>query len=328
MPEMSRQRAQALLAEGRVQVTPAAAPSPRAAAALPPTCRASTRVAAGDRIAVLIPVPQSTSAPQPQALAVPVVYQDADLAIVDKPRGMVTHPAPGNPDGTLVNALMSCCRDLSGIGGVIRPGIVHRLDRGTSGLLVIAKNDASHRHLASQLSARTASRGYVALVKGDVHPAHGSIVAAIGRDPNHRKRFAVREDGRPAHTDYRVLAHWGAVSVVSLKLQTGRTHQIRVHMSWVGHPVVGDQTYGRSLRGGKSAAIPQAVRNAVEQLGGCALHAETLRLRHPRTGGWVGAYSPLPGDLVQLFAAAASAAHGTGSADVARFSWAVASARW
>jgi len=235
LPALSRTRLKALIAaglvtgEGRGAVTDPAA-----------------KVAAGDAFTVAVP-PSVPATPQPQAIPLAVVYEDSDLIVVDKPAGLVVHPAAGNRDGTLVNALLAHCRgSLSGIGGVTRPGIVHRLDKGTSGLMVAAKTDAAHRALAAQLEARTLTRAYKALVWGVPRPAKGTVAGLIGRNPRNRKKMAVvARAGKRAVTRYRVIRRFGAVAaLVECRLETGRTHQIRVHMASLGCPVIGDPLYG------------------------------------------------------------------------------------
>lgn len=272
---------------------------------------ASQRVKPGQRFEVLIPA-AAPPVPQPQDIPLAVVYEDADVLVLDKPAGMVVHPAAGNPDGTLVNALLFHCGDsLSGIGGVRRPGIVHRLDKDTSGLMVVAKNDRAHHGLTAQFSDRSLSRTYLALVWGIPQPAKGRIEAAIGRCPTDRKRMAVvTHGGKPAATRYRVIrAFEGAkrghgAALVECSLETGRTHQIRVHMAHIGHPLVGDALYsrGRTGRAGGSnaASLPEAVRVALTGFPRQALHAAAIRFTHPGTGEPVRFESPLPADFTEL----------------------------
>ncbi len=205
----------------------------------------------------------------PEAIPLEILYEDRDLIVVNKPRGMVVHPAAGNYHGTLVNALLEHCRDLSGIGGKIRPGIVHRLDKDTSGVLVVAKNDLAHLHLAAQIKERAMKRIYKALVHGSP-PENGRIEAPIGRHPVERKKMAVVRGGRTAVTNYRVLEYLGAYSFLEVKLESGRTHQIRVHLNYLGYPVEGDPVYGR-----KKEVVP---------ICGQAHQAAVLGYTHPRTG--------------------------------------------
>ena len=206
---------------------------------------------------------------EPQNLPVEIVYQDGDIAVINKAQGMVTHPCAGTPDGTLVNALMYHIRDLSAINGVLRPGIVHRLDKDTSGLLVVAKNNAAHLSLAEQIEKKTAGRYYVALVCGNIKEDKGTIDAPIARSVRDRKKMAVDENGRRAVTHYKVRERFGEYTLVEFKLETGRTHQIRVHAKYINHPVVGDVTYGKKDSFG---------------LNGQLLHAYKLTLTHPTTG--------------------------------------------
>jgi 23S rRNA pseudouridine1911/1915/1917 synthase len=220
-----------------------------------------------------------------EPLALDIYYEDADLIVVNKPRGMVTHPADGNFSGTLVNALLYHCHDLSGINGVMRPGIVHRLDKDTSGLIVAAKNDLAHTALAQQFKDRRVNRRYLALVHGRIREQTGEVDAPIGRDPRDRQRMAVvHKNSKPAVTTYRVLERYQNYTYLSLKLMTGRTHQIRVHMAFIGHSVVGDPKYG-----------PSRVHF---DLDGQFLHAEILGFEHPRTGQYLEFRAPLP-DVLQ-----------------------------
>jgi len=247
--------------------------------------KAAQTVHPGDEV-VLGALPVEAPSCEPEEIPLRVVYEDPDLLVIDKPRGMVVHPAPGNPKGTLVNALLAYARDLSGVGGVLRPGIVHRLDKDTTGLLVVAKNDQAHLALSAQLKERTMSRRYLALVHGIPTPEQGIIRMPIGRHPFDRKRMAVVTDGRPATTVYTVLEELGAYSLLKLALETGRTHQIRVHLAAVGHPVVGDRVYGRGRQ--------------TLGLAGQALHAGYLSFVHPRTGERLSFRSRPPEDFLCL----------------------------
>lgn len=226
-----------------------------------------------------VPVPMGVAA---QEISLDIVYEDEDLIVVNKPRGIVVHPAPGHPDGTLVNALLYHCGDsLSGIGGEQRPGIVHRIDRDTSGLLIVAKNDFAHRSLSAQLADRSLSRVYEAVVHGGFHADAGTVDAPIGRHPVDRKRMAVTEkNARHAVTHWEVIERYAAYTHIRCRLETGRTHQIRVHMTHIGHPLLGDMVYG--------AGKPE------KGLEGQCLHARTLKFIHPRTGERVELTSPLP----------------------------------
>jgi 23S rRNA pseudouridine1911/1915/1917 synthase len=222
------------------------------------------------------------------------VFEDERLLVLDKPAGLVVHPGAGTKSGTLVNALLHHVRDLSGIGGVLRPGIVHRLDRGTSGLLVVAKDDEAHRALARQFAGRSVEKEYLALVVGVPTRRSGSIELPIGRHPVHRKRMAVREGGRSARSDYTVIEVLDESALVRVRIHTGRTHQIRVHLASLGHPVAGDAVYG----GARPAANRRdAVRDALAALARPALHAARLAFAHPGSGSPMAFESPLPADI-------------------------------
>ncbi|MGE4014166.1 MAG: RluA family pseudouridine synthase, partial [Alphaproteobacteria bacterium] len=231
-----------------------------------------------------------------------IVYEDAHLVVIDKPAGMVVHPAAGNPDGTLVNALIAHCGgSLSGIGGVARPGIVHRIDKDTSGLLVVAKTDAAHQGLAAQFARHDLDRAYIALAWGVLRPASGTIEGAIGRSAANRKKMAVvHKGGKAARTDYRVLKRFGdALSLVECRLSTGRTHQIRVHLASRGHPLVGDPVYGGTQKS-KAKALPPSIANRVLDFKRQALHAFRLGFKHPISGKTLSFESDLPSDLREL----------------------------
>ena len=253
------------------------------------------RLAEGDVVELTLPEPEECEA-QPEDIPLDVVYEDGDIIVINKPQGMVVHPAPGNYSGTLVNALLFRCRDsLSGIGGVMRPGIVHRIDKDTSGLLVVAKNDFAHTALSEELKYHGIEREYHALVKGGFGEDTGTIDLPIGRHPIDRKKMAVlknSESAREAVTHYEVLARYGNVSYLKLMLETGRTHQIRVHMSYTGHPLLGDEVYGQSK-------IPFEKRHA-SLLSGQALHAKRLSLTHPRTGERMTFECELPENFKEL----------------------------
>jgi len=239
------------------------------------------RCAPGDEFEIILPPPEDVPL-LPQNIPLDVVYEDGDVIVVNKPRGMVVHPAPGHPDGTLVNALLYRCGDsLSGVGGEKRPGIVHRIDKDTSGLIIAAKNDLAHQALSAQLSDHSLSRVYQCVVRGRVRDDEGTVSAPIGRCPNDRKRMAVTEkNSRPAVTHYKVLARYNGYTLVECWLETGRTHQIRVHMAHIGHPLLGDFTYG--------APAPD------KGLTGQCLHAREIRFIHPRTGESVHLVTELP----------------------------------
>ena len=253
-------------------------------------------LSAGNAVSLALPevVPYEV---RPECIPLDIVYEDGDLLVINKPKGMVVHPAAGNESGTLVNALLYYCGDsLSGIGGVARPGIVHRIDKDTSGLLVVAKNDFAHRALSAQLEDHSLYREYRALVQGGFSDDKGTIDAPIGRHPVDRKKMAVIRDDRhaakPAVTHYTVLARYGAITELSLRLETGRTHQIRVHMSHLGHPLLGDTVYG----GGKT---PFEKKHA-PLFEGQTLHAERISFIHPTSGERVSFSSPLPPSFLRL----------------------------
>ncbi len=243
----------------------------------------SSRSAAGDEYLVILPEPEESGAPEPQDLPIDVVYEDADLVVVNKPRGMVVHPAPGHPDGTLVNALMyRCGSSLSGVGGERRPGIVHRIDRDTSGLLVAAKNDFAHLGLAAQLADHSLRRVYEAVARGRFREESGTVDAPIGRCPSDRKKMAVTDkNSRAAVTHWEVLARYEGYTHIRCRLETGRTHQIRVHMAHIGHPLLGDELYSSSKKPEKG-------------LTGQCLHARTLEFTHPRSGERMSFTTDLP----------------------------------
>lgn len=291
-PELSRARIQALMAEGRITYLNEVITD------------ASAKARAGF---YLIAVPEPLPAePQAEAIPLTVLYEDADLIVIDKPAGMTVHPAPGNQTGTLVNALLHHCGDsLSGIGGVRRPGIVHRLDKDTSGLLVVAKTDRAHAALTAQFADHGRSgpleRAYVALAWGTPARTSFTIDAPLDRDTKARDRIAVRASGRHAITHVTVeesLAE-GLVSRITCRLETGRTHQIRVHMAHAGHPLLGDETYGKGFRT-KSGKLDDRARGALDALGRQALHAAVLGFAHPATGQTMRFESPLPADMASL----------------------------
>ncbi|MFH0878897.1 MAG: RluA family pseudouridine synthase [Lentisphaerota bacterium] len=243
----------------------------------------------GDRISVTIP-PVKKIGLEPQDIPLDVLYEDADLIVVNKPPGLVTHPAPGHEDGTLVNALLHHCRDLGGIGGELRPGIVHRLDKDTSGVLVIAKNQFSMPALVAQFKSRAVRKEYLALVWGWPQKASGTIETLIGRNPHDRKKMSAKPShGRPAITHYEILRFYANTSLLRIRIETGRTHQIRVHMAFAGHPVVGDKQYGRAPRDVPRVEAPRQM-----------LHAERLALKHPRTGKLLQCIAPMPLDMEEV----------------------------
>lgn len=282
-PDLSRSRIHGLMDAGAILVN-----------GLPPKPSAKLRL--GDRLCLEIPaaVP-STLAPERGELN--IVHEDASLLVVCKPAGVVVHPGAGVSHGTLAAALLDHCGTLSQIGGVTRPGIVHRLDRGTSGLLVVAKNDQAHRSLSAQFKGRTVTKIYAAICLGTPRPARGSVTLPIGRDPRHRQRMAVIPEGRAAHTDYEATELLGPATVVRLTLHTGRTHQIRVHMAALKCPLVGDSTYGATAI---AARAPEAFRGLLGSFPRPALHAQVLGFAHPVSGEAMRFEAPWPEDLEQL----------------------------
>ena len=246
----------------------------------------SYKLAGGEDIAVTLPEPEPVEA-VPQDIPLDVVYEDADVIVVNKPSGMVVHPAPGHPDGTLVNALLyHCAGTLSGVGGALRPGIVHRIDRDTSGLIIAAKNDAAHQYLSAQLADHTLARTYECIVVGKLREDRGTVDAPIARHPTGRKRMAVVAGGREAVTHWEVIARYPGYTHVRCRLETGRTHQIRVHMAYIGHPILGDTVYG--------------AKKEVPGLTGQCLHAVGLRFLHPRTHEVVELSCPLPEEFTRM----------------------------
>ena len=280
---LSRSAAERLLAEGQVAVTGGEA-------------NKKYRLRGGEEIALTLPDPAPAEA-QPEDIPLDIVYEDEDIVVVNKPSGMVVHPAAGNANGTLVNALLHHCRgSLSGVGGVERPGIVHRIDKDTSGLLVAAKNDFAHVRLAEQLKTHAIARVYDAIALGNLRDDKGTINAPVARHPTDRKRMAVcrRGEGREAVTHYEVLERFGQFTYLRCRLETGRTHQIRVHLSSLGHPLLGDPVYG-----GNGSRFEAAHRDLVH---GQCLHAGELRLTHPRTGQAMVFTAPLPPDFAKILA--------------------------
>ena len=294
-PELSRSRLQALVAKGAVTLGGQTIRDP------------NKRVKPGDVVGIVIP-PPTPAEPQPQEIPLAIVYEDSDLIVIDKPAGLVVHPAAGNLDGTLVNALLAHCGDtLPGIGGVARPGIVHRLDKDTSGLLVVAKTERAMRSLAKQFAAHAVERAYNAVVWGAPRAGEGLVEGNLGRNPFDRKRMAVlRGQGKPARTRYRVLEPFGGgekpfASLVECRLETGRTHQIRVHLAHIGHPLIGDSTYGRSrlpprAKNPEEKAAYDMAANFPRQ----ALHAGVLGFFHPTRQTKLRFESPWPQDLALL----------------------------
>jgi 23S rRNA pseudouridine1911/1915/1917 synthase len=265
------------------------------------------RLRTGDRIGVSLPPPKPSGV-LPESIPLDILYEDTALLMVNKPAGMVVHPSPGNRSGTLVNALLAHCTQLSGIGGVERPGIVHRLDKGTSGVIAVAKDDVTHRALAHLFAERRVQKHYRAVVHGDLRDPEGKIDAAVGRHPVHRQMMSTRTRlGRPAVTEFYVLERFGSHTLVELRPHTGRTHQIRVHMAAVGHPLLGDPTYGHTHKAPQRSALARQLSWFRRQ----ALHAWRLGFVHPSTGAWLERCAPLPADLEQLLAILRQAVHAT-----------------
>jgi 23S rRNA pseudouridine1911/1915/1917 synthase len=297
LTELSRSRHKALILAGRVAVAGVTIRDP------------SQRVNAGSAITVDLP-PAIDDNAAPENIPLDIVFEDDALLIINKPAGLVVHPASGNRTGTLVNALIAHCgKSLSGIGGIRRPGIVHRLDKDTSGLLVVAKTDQAHHALARQFAdhgrAGPLRRGYLAFVWGAPERPRGTIDRPIGRHPSAREKMTVRADGRSAVTHWETLARYPGVggtpvaSLVACRLETGRTHQIRVHLASIGHPLLGDEVYGAGFKT-KANQLPQPAREALEALARQALHAHVLGFEHPLDGRHLEFRSELPGDLMRL----------------------------
>jgi 23S rRNA pseudouridine1911/1915/1917 synthase len=290
LPEQSRSHIQRLIKDGRVTGPSTPARTGRAGAPAVPPLRPSTPVRAGQVYAVDVP-PPAAATPEPEALPLRIIFEDSHVVVLDKPAGMVVHPAAGHSTGTLVNALLHHVKDLSGIGGEARPGIVHRLDRGTSGVMVVAKHDLAHQELSRQFADREVEKEYIALVWGLVR-AGRRIDSAIGRDPADRQKMSTRaRRARQAVTRVTDARNYKGVSLLRVAIATGRTHQIRVHLSAIGHPIVGDSTYG-----GLHRRTPPTLR-AVQRLERPFLHATRLAFTHPDDGRRVEFDSPLPLDL-------------------------------
>jgi 23S rRNA pseudouridine1911/1915/1917 synthase len=283
-PAFSRSRLRALISAGHVSLGGRRA-------------KAATRLTAGQTVRIRWPDVRA-AVPEPEEIPLHVVHDDDGFLVVDKAAGLTVHPGAGRASGTLVNALLHHVRDLSGIGGVLRPGIVHRLDRGTSGLLVVAKNDGAHRSLAQQFEARTVEKEYLALVLGVPARRQGAIEAPIGRHPVQRKRMTVRATGgRSARSDYSVVEAFDGAALLRVRIHTGRTHQVRVHLASIGHPVAGDAVYGGTRVPPSRRA---ASRAALGRLTRPALHAARLAFDHPVSGGRLVFESPLPADLAEV----------------------------
>jgi 23S rRNA pseudouridine1911/1915/1917 synthase len=267
LPELSRARVQKLIADGHITVNGQPA-------------KPGLKLNTGDKINAIIP-PTPSEKPLPEAMPLNIIYEDEDLLVVDKPAGLTVHPAPGHPGHTLVNALLARFPHLAGVGDSLRPGIVHRLDRDTSGLMLVAKNSKAQANLIGQFRSHSVTKAYLALVRGRLTPETGIIEANIGRDPRHRQRMAIVEGGREARTEYQVIRYIGDYTLLEVRPETGRTHQIRVHLGAIGFPVVGDKIYGV-----KSPLVPRQF-----------LHASRLGFSLPATGEYVEFKSELPADL-------------------------------
>lgn len=303
-PALSRSRIKSLILDGRVAEvgpeTDADLHDRRGRTVTDP----AERVKPGQRYRIAVPEP-APAGPDPQDIALDIAYEDEHVIVVNKPAGLVVHPAPGNPDHTLVNALLAHCGDsLRGIGGVLRPGIVHRIDKDTSGLMVAAKTEAAHAGLAAQFADHSISRRYLAAVWGTPRPPAGRIEGAIGRSPRNRKKMAVvARAGKPAVSRYKTEKQFGGLaSLVSCRLETGRTHQIRVHMSHIGHPLIGDRLYGRVRRLSKTQGTVES-RALIEAFPRQALHAAHLGFRHPVTDQRIALDAAVPADMAALLRA-------------------------
>jgi 23S rRNA pseudouridine1911/1915/1917 synthase len=302
IPSLSRSRLKALILDGQVTTGGRTILDP------------ASPVKSGDTVSVNLPAPEEAT-PRGEDIPLAIVYEDDALIVIDKPKGLVVHPSAGHASGTLVNALIAHCGDsLSGIGGVKRPGIVHRLDKDTTGLLVVAKNDKAHRALSKQFADHgregPLERGYLAFVWGAPDRPKGTIDAPLDRHPHSREKRTVREGGREAITHWQLLETFGGqdssnkdgkpvASLIACTLETGRTHQIRVHLAHIGHPILGDATYGTGFKT-KATLLPEAAREALGGLGRQALHAYLLGVEHPETGEFMEFKSALPPDLAAL----------------------------
>ncbi|MDX1675367.1 MAG: RluA family pseudouridine synthase [Longimicrobiales bacterium] len=292
LDDLSRSRAAQLIAEGRIRLNGEPA-------------KKSERLEAGDVVEVEVPEPEPSGV-EPEAIPLELVYEDDALAVVNKPAGLVVHPAPGHRTGTMVNALLHHLDDLSGIGGVKRPGIVHRLDKDTSGLLIVAKHDQAHRRLSAALKRRAIHRIYLAASWGHLDEDRVTVDAPVGRSHRNRKRMAVVEDGRRAVTHFRRLERWVAADLLEAELESGRTHQIRVHLTHIGHPVIGDELYGAGGAKGISGPGHVWARELERKVPRQFLHAHRLVFDHPVSGDRMAFEAPLPGPLAEAAAWAAA----------------------
>lgn len=283
LPDLTRSRIKNLTEQGAVTLNEKPA-------------KAGVKIKTGDRVAIAIPAPQPVKA-EPEKIPLDVLYEDSHIIVINKPPGIAVHPGAGRSKGTLVNALLYHCNDLSGIGGALRPGIVHRIDKDTSGVLVAAKTDKSHQFLAKQFKEHSIKRKYSALVWGIVKNDAGTIDLPIGRHVSERKKMSVRtRKGRKAVTYYRVIKRFDKLTFLELTLETGRTHQIRVHLSAIHHPVAGDPVYGK----GKPACLSPRAAVSLKNLKRQALHAQTLGIIHPETRQYMEFTSPLPDDMQNI----------------------------
>lgn len=283
LPDLTRSRIKNLIEQGLISLNDKPA-------------KAGVKIRTGDSITITIPEPQPVKA-EPEAIPLDILYEDEQIIVINKPPGLTVHPGAGRIKGTLINALLYHCKDLSGIGGALRPGIVHRIDKDTSGVIVAAKTDKSHRFLSEQFKKHSIKRKYMAIVSGIVKSNEGTIDLPIGRHVSERKKMSVRtRRGRKAVTHYKVIKRFDRFTLLELTLETGRTHQIRVHLAAIHHPVIGDPVYGKGAPSGLSSAIALLVKNLKRQ----ALHAKTLGIIHPETKEHMEFSAPMPDDMQNI----------------------------